>query len=151
MQVWRIAKQAFAADLAGTGAKFYGGRWNSAGVAVVYAGMSVEICAFETLVHTGDLLPADLMLVRINLPENDAFYKSYDAADLPAGWDEIPSSIEAVKFGDAFAREGRYLGIIVPSAIIPEARNIIINPAHSALAQVSYDIVRPFVFDGRLR
>lgn len=63
MQAWRIAKHAYALDRDGVGARTCGGRWNSVGVPVIYAGMTAEIAAFEKLVHIGGILPADLSLV----------------------------------------------------------------------------------------
>ena len=65
MQAWRIAKRAYALDRQGTGARQSGGRWNSPGVAAVHAGLTPEIAAMEKLVHTGDILPQDLVLAVI--------------------------------------------------------------------------------------
>jgi RES domain-containing protein len=85
MQAWRIAKHAFALDRQGTGARLAGGRWNSPGVAAVYAGLTPEIAAMEKLVHTGDVLPQDLVLARIELPDDPELYQRYAVNDLPAG------------------------------------------------------------------
>jgi len=57
----------------------------------------------------------------------------------------------SVKFGAAFLRSARALGLIVPSAIVPEARNIMLNPLHPRFADVRFALARPFVFDQRLR
>lgn len=151
MHAWRIAKKQFALDRMGSGAQQYGGRWNTPGIAVIYAGMTAEISAMEKLVHTGDLLPADLVLVRFDLPEEISLYYRCNSVDLPVGWDARPGSTAAADFGNAFVNAGVYLGMIVPSAAMPEAENMIINPNHSAFANVEMAIVRPFEFDSRLR
>ena len=151
MHAWRIAKSLFALDRTGSGAQQYGGRWNRPGIAVIYAGMSPEISAMEKLVHTGDLLPADLVLVRFDLPEDTGLYYRCSSVDLPVGWDARPGSTAAADFGTAFVDAGVYLGMIVPSAVMPEAENMIINPNHSAFAKVEMAIIRPFEFDSRLR
>lgn len=151
MQAWRIAKRQFAPDRLGSGARSFGGRWNSPGVAVIYAGMTPEIAALEKLVHTGDMLPADLVLTRLDLPDDEGLYRHCGLAQMPPGWDALPASASAIEFGNAFVTAGGYLGMIVPSVVMPEAKNIILNPNHPAFANVEMTIVRPFEFDSRLR
>jgi len=150
MQAWRIAKRPYAFDRQGTGARLSGGRWNSPGIAAVYAGLTPEIAAMEKLVHTGDLLPQDLVLTVIELPDNHKLYQRYSVKDLPVGWDALPSSTSAITLGDQFLRAASHLGLTVPSAVMPEAFNIVLNPNHPAFAAVTFNIVRPFEFDSRL-
>lgn len=151
MRAWRIAKRQYALDRQGTGAQITGGRWNSPGIAVVYAGLTAEIAAMEKLVHTSDILPSDLVLVSIELPDDEALYQRIQLADMPEGWDAMPSSASAVAVGGAFVTDGRRLGLIIPSAVVPEALNIVLNPNHSAFSHVTFTIERPFTFDHRLR
>ena len=151
MLAWRIAKRRYALDRTGAGAAFRGGRWNSANIPAIYAGLSVEIAAFEKLVHAGLILPADLVVVRIELPDDAGLYDRPRVGDLPKGWDDLPSSPAAAAYGDAFLLEGERLGLIVPSAVIPEAANVVVNPRHPRMADVSMVITRPFAYDPRLR
>jgi RES domain-containing protein len=150
MQAWRISKRAFALDRQGIGARLAGGRWNSPGVAAVYAGLTPAIAAMEKLVHAGDVLPQDLVLTRIELPDDPELYQCYAVDDLPAGWDALPSSTAAIMLGDQFLLAASHLGLIVPSAVMPEASNLVLNPNHSAFAAVTMDVVRSFEFDSRL-
>lgn len=151
MRVWRIAKHAHALDRAGLGGLVGGGRWHAQGVPVIYAGLSVEICALEKLVHTGSVLPADLVLVSLVLPGAEGLYEALSAQSLPKGWDATPPGPASIVVGTDFLRSQRALGLIVPSSIVPEARNMIINPLHPRFAEVAMVIERPFVFDDRLR
>jgi len=151
MHAWRIAKKIHALDRQGTGARLAGGRWNSLGVPCIYAGLTPEIAAMEMLVHTGNFLPKDLVLALCSLPDEGKLYRRCAVQNLPVGWDALPSSTEAVAFGDEFLLARSHLGMIVPSAVMPEAFNIIVNPAHPAFASVAIEIVRPFEFDSRLR
>jgi RES domain-containing protein len=151
MQAWRIAKRSFALDRQGTGARLSGGRWNSPGVAAIYAGLSPEIAAMEKLVHTSDMLPQDLVLAVIELPNADGLYRRYTVDDLPDGWDALPSSTVAIALGDEFLLATAHLGLIVPSAVMPEAFNVVLNPNHPEFGAVTISIVRPFEFDSRLR
>ncbi|MGZ8256495.1 MAG: RES family NAD+ phosphorylase [Gallionella sp.] len=150
MRAWRIAKRAYALDQQGTGARLSGGRWNSQGIAAIYAGLSPEISAMEKLVHTGDQLPNDLVLAVIELPDNPELYLRYGVKDLPIGWDALPSSTAAMNLGDKFLLSTVHLGMIVPSAVMPEAFNLVLNPNHPAFAGVSITVVRAFEFDSRL-
>ena len=151
MQVWRIARLTFALDRQGTGARLSGGRWNSPGIAAIYAGLTPEIAALEMLVPTGSVLSLDLVLVKLTLPEDDNLYRFTNINTLPPGWDAIPGSAAAIIFGDAFLSSGTHLGLIVPAAVMPEASNMVINPDHPEFSKISMEIIRPFRFDDRLR
>ena len=151
MRAWRIARERFALDRSGAGGLAEAGRWHPRGVPVIYAGMTVEICVLEKLVHTGPFLPADLMLVEMTLPDEATLYEVAEKTSLPKGWDTTPSHAVSMQFGGAFLRSARALGLIVPSAIVPEALNLVLNPRHPRFADVTMRIVRPFTFDKRLR
>ena len=150
MRAWRIAKARYALDRSGAGGLADGGRWHARGTPVIYAGLSVEICAMEKLAHTGHILPPDLMLVALSLPDDMALYETADCAALP-GWEATPPGAVSLEYGTTFLRSLRALGLIVPSAIVPEARNIVLNPLHPRFAEVGFELLRPFVFDQRLR
>lgn len=149
MLVWRISKERYALDRLGTGAQMAGGRWNSPGVPVIYAGVNPGVCAMEKLVHTSNLMIPDLVLVSIQLPDDNALYETYYPQDLPDGWDALPSSTASMNFGDAFVSAQKHLGIFVPSVLMPEELNLVINPSHPAFVHVTFTIERPFNFDSR--
>lgn len=121
------------------------------GQPVIYAGLTAEIAAFEKLVHAGDQLPVDLVLVEIPLPEGSSLYERPAPDALPPAWDAIPPQEASAEYGAEFLRSRRALGLIVPSAIVPEARNIVINPLHPKFAGAAMRILRKFTFDQRLR
>lgn len=150
MRAWRIAKPRYALDRSGAGGLADGGRWHTQGTPVIYAGLSVEICAMEKLAHTGTFLPADLVLVSLTLPDDAVLFETADL-DALAGWEATPPGAVSIEFGTDFLRSARALGLIVPSAIVPEARNLILNPLYPRFAEVELKVERPFVFDQRLR
>lgn len=104
----------------------------------------------EKLIHSSDLLPQDLVLALIVLPDDAKLYERYGVSDLPDGWDALPSSASAISIGDRFLLDSKHLGLFVPSAIMPEATNLVINPNHPAFGSVTISVVRPFEFDSRL-
>lgn len=151
MRAWRIAKRAHALDRSGGGGFAEAGRWHEQGQAVLYAGLTPEICVLEKLAHTGQFLPADLVLVELALPEGADLYQEPAPDELPTGWDVVPPGVASAAYGSRFLRAGAHLGLILPSAIVPEARNILINPLHPAFARATMAVLRPFRFDQRLR
>ncbi len=149
MLAWRISLEKHALERTGKGAEIYGGRWNLKGTAAIYAGLTPEIAALEKLVHTSQILP-ELVLVEITLPDDNKLYIRPTKENLPTDWDALPSSNTSAKFGENFLSECKFLGLIIPSAIMPEAFNIVVNPSHSKFKEVNIKIIRKFEFDSRL-
>jgi RES domain-containing protein len=147
---WRICRNAHQA-LDGEGARLNGGRWNSEGVAAVYTSSSLALAALEYLAHVDiDDVPDDLVAMAIELPD-DAGVETVAVKDLPADWSRGPDHPACVAIGDAWAAEGAALVLLVPSAIVPEEQNVLINPGHPRAGEVAVRSVRPFAFDPRLR
>ena len=147
--VWRIAQRPHALDRAGIGARDNGGRWNRPGTAVIYAGRTVGIAALERFVHLAGVVPRNLILVRIELPENCSVEEPA-LADLPAGWNAVPIRPTSMDFGTTWAQERRSLVLYVPSALVPEEGNAVLNPNHPEFATVDMSIQRDFQYDPRI-
>lgn len=151
MKTWRISIEEAALDRTCTGAREKGGHWNEVGTPAMYAGATVELCALEKFVHIdGEEPDAKLVLVSIELPDDPMLCRSVGLTDLPERWDDLPVSDSARHFGTRFLQAGQHLFMCVPSVIIPEACNFVINPDHPAFGEVRLQIVRPFAFDPRM-
>ena len=130
MLLWRISRKPFMTQaLAGLGAKRYGGRWNSKGVAVVYTSESLELAVLEALVHLDiDLLPRDVY--QSGFEVDDKFVAPV-ATPLPRDWDSPPPYDPKVQaIGDTWVRSGSSLGLRVPASVLPSRSNVLLNPAH---------------------
>src|SRR5262245_51366474 len=127
--LWRIARRPFALDRAGAGARDAGGRWNAVGTAVIYTGRTIGIAALEKFVHLSGVVPPDLVLARVDVPDG-ASAETPGLADLPGGWNAVRHGPLSIQFGTRWAREKRSLVLYVPSAIIPEESIGILNPHH---------------------
>lgn len=148
MRVWRIARGCYA-PLDGEGARLVGGRWNSAGRPVVYTAQTAALAVLEVLVWTDpEDVPDDLRLFEIELPA-DASITRLDPGSLPATWMEAGSP-ECMAVGDGWLATAESLALEVPSAVLPEERNLLINPRHPDAARVRIADSRPFAFDVRL-
>lgn len=147
--LWRIARRPYALDRLGIGAREAGGRWNTVGTAVIYTGRSIAIAALETFVHVAAVVPPDLVLIRLTLPDQHSSETSAPA-ELPPDWDAVPPGPGSMQFGTRWVRENRSLVLYVPSALVPEEQNGLLNPDHAEFAGVAMTIERPFRFDPRM-
>lgn len=149
MRVWRIARLVYP-PLDGEGARLNGARWNSPGRPVVYTAGSLALAIVELLVHTDpDLIPADLTAFEIDVPDRVSRQTS-TASKLPAGWDDQDDLAQARSVGDGWLETRATCVLAVPSAIVPEEVNYLINPAHAEAAWITVASSRPFSFDPRL-
>ena len=150
MRAWRIAIEKAALDRSCAGARASGGHWHSEGQPALYAAMTVELAVLEKFVHTEEVDEERLVLVAIDLPDDPALGLDLDHAELPAGWDDLDDGGSATAFGTAFLKKREYLYMRVPSVIVGEGVNLVINPAHHAYDQVELSIARTFRFDPRM-
>jgi RES domain-containing protein len=153
--VWRIATDTptyTADDMSGAGAKITGGRWNRKGGAVVYCASSIALACLETVVHlnTGGL-PLNRYLVRIDIPDHTwAAAVAVTAASAPVGWDAIPEGKVSLDHGDVWLASGASALMLVPSIIVPEEHNVLINPAHAEAAAITPTKLRRWLYDPRI-
>jgi RES domain-containing protein len=150
MLLWRITRKPFLDQaLAGLGARKYGGRWNSRGVAVVYTSESLELAILEALVHLDiDLLPRDYYQVGFELDDSLVAALSHE---LPRGWDrQPPYHPEVQSIGDAWVRSGSSLALRVPASVLPSRSNILINPSHPQMPRLRAVERKRLPWPGRL-
>jgi RES domain-containing protein len=147
---WRIAKKRHALDKQCEGTRVLGGRWNKPGFGALYAASTIELAALEKFVHTAGLIPADLVLVAVDAPDEDALVRRVNIGELPADWNGLPASDAAQEFGTSWLESIRELVLLVPSVIIPESLNAVINPLHARYGEVTLTVMRDFQFDPRM-
>ncbi len=153
--VWRISTDTpsyEAHDLSGAGAKTTGGRWNEKAVPVVYTSETRALACLETVVHlNAGGLPLNRYLVEVTIPDGvwtEAWRES--SASLAVGWDAEPAGRASIDFGTKWLRSGGSALLVVPSVIVPEEFNVLINPQHSASAGITANKVRKWLYDSRL-
>lgn len=129
----------------------HGGRWNREGTAAVYTSASPSLAALEYLTHIDiDLVPADLVLLTLELPDAlMARSEVVEVSALPATW-QRPEDPRCIALGQAWLEARTALVLSVPSAILPEERNYILNPAHPDMPRVAEVRRRNFAYDPRL-
>jgi RES domain-containing protein len=155
VNLWRLARETQeypANDLSGKGAAKFGGRWNPVRVPVVYAASNISLAALELLVHIGEVAKIrNLFLIKIDIPES--IMQRADRVKIPSinpAWQAEPPGIASMEIGRRWVQTGQTLLLQVPSAIVPEESNFLINPAHTDSQRIRGTVVRQFVFDPRL-
>jgi RES domain-containing protein len=150
LRAWRITKAKHAAAaFSGMGAKAFGGWWNSPGNAVVYCAGSTSLAILEMLVH---LEASELMrrYVSFEVTFEESLVTAIHIADLPKNWRQspIPASVQAA--GDQWVANGNSAVLRVPSALVPNEWNYLLNPAHPDFAKIAIGPKQPLRFDPRL-
>jgi RES domain-containing protein len=129
----------------GKGAAIHGGRWNIKGVEAIYTASSRSLAVLEILVHFA-VLPKDFVLTPIRIPRGIRIAKIRE--ELPEGWDEpLPNSAARDLVAKRFHLNEVFA---VPSTIVPDETNYVLNPTHSKFKQIKFLAPEPFHFDPRL-
>lgn len=152
--LWRIAADTpdyGSDDLTGKGAELTGGRWNRKGTPLLYTSPSVALACLETLVHLGDPLPLNRYLVQIDAPEAAWSARTRFNAAAQVGWDAEPAGLVSLDWGTQWAQSYRAVLAEVPSIVVPEESNLLVNPRHPDAGQLVARRVRRWTYDRRLR
>lgn len=150
MELFRIAKAKRIDDLSGEGARIYGGRWNDKGVAIIYTSESRALAALEYLVHTPMVIaPANLSIIRLTLPDS-IVPQQISISSLPSNWRDYPPPQAIAKIGTNWALENRSLLLRVPSVVVEQEFNVLINPRHPDFNLIVQSDAKPFFFDPRI-
>lgn len=148
MILYRIANCKYINSLDGMGARLYGGRWNSKGSAMIYTASSRALAVLEVLVHLPPLFtPDNFCIGTIEIPDTKIF--ALDINTLPANWKDVSSPAALKQMGNQFLKDGKYLAMKVPSSVVEQEYNYLLNPAHHLISKVKVKS-QPFNFDDRL-
>lgn len=154
MLVFRIEREKYLnSALSGIGASLSEGfRWNSISTRIVYTAESRALAILEVSVHL-DLqedLPTDRYLITLEIPDEVEILE-LDQMDLPLNWDAKPPIIETQLIGDDFVTQQTAAVLKVPSAIVPEEFNYLINPLHPDAQKIKITASKQLLFDARLK
>jgi len=149
MILYRLTKKPYKNELSGKGAELYGGRWNSKGYKLIYTGESRALCTIEIAVHVPlGITPKNYYLQSIKIPKVKVIEISLD--ELDENWRNFPHEISTKWIGDRFVDENKFLLLKVPSAVIHDEYNYLINPKHKQFSNVELVKLEEFKFNQRL-
>jgi RES domain-containing protein len=145
--LWRISNHL---SLTGDGVLRASGRWHTRGRRVVYCAQTPAAALLEVLVHLEieiTELPARYRLLKLEAPD-ELVVARLAPTDLPTDWVENMPGTQAI--GDAWLKSRRSPLFSVPSALVPETFNILLNPDHREARRVVVLEAREHVIDPRL-
>ena len=148
MDVYRITRAIYTDQLIASGGA---ARWNTRGRFVLYTAGSRALACLENVVHrSGEGLQELFRVMVINVPDSLPV-ETIPLADLPADWADYQNYDECQRRGEAWLNRAGTPVLCVPSAIVPQEWNYLINPAHPLFSQVSLLRTEAFAFDPRLK
>ncbi|WP_310993865.1 RES family NAD+ phosphorylase [Aequorivita marina] len=131
MRIYRIAKTHYIDDLSGEGARLYGGRWNKPGDALLYFAENLSLSLLEIIVHVEYAeLPEEYSYIMIEIP--DSSIKNIQSLDfIKPKWTTEAAVSQLQLLGSSWLKKSESLAMRVPSAVLPQENNILINPLHA--------------------
>jgi RES domain-containing protein len=148
---WRVDNKKWEAQsFSGLGASLEGGRWNSAGVPVVYASKHLAMAAQEKFIHLPRPLPRSSLYLRFRIRFGRLAITRLNVPDLPSDWRAEPLPESTQRIGDAWVASARTAILSIPSVLYPEELNYVLNPAHPDYPRIEVAAAEPFTFDPRM-
>jgi len=134
--VYRIAKSKYIKDLSGYGSYLFGGRWTLQGIHALYTASSRSLAYLEFLVHQldRDTWPTNIEISSLDVAAHEEIIQP-NVEELPHNWHDLEYHADIQVLGGNYFRNGQ-LGLIVPSAIVPDETNLILNPQHPDYGEV---------------
>lgn len=148
MTVYRISKYKFIDSLTGIGAATFGGRWNSKGIHILYTAATPSLALLESVVHISNIPVDDYCMASIEILEDKT--AEIKLADLPGNWFVNPAPDSLKSIGDKFVKDNIFLALKLPSAIMMEDFNFLLNPNHLDFIKVKTISTRTIPIDERL-
>lgn len=148
MTVYRIAACKYIKDLSGEGAFRYGARWNSPGTRMLYTAESSALAMLEALAHI-TMLPLNqpYCMIRLLVPDS---VEILEMKTLPDNWNAMPAPDTLNMIGNGFVAAGKTLALQVPSVLVPDNFNFLINPTHPLFSEIKVIAITNISFDQRL-
>jgi RES domain-containing protein len=148
MILHRICNSNYKDDISGNGARLFGARWNSVGLPMLYTTEHISLAALEMLVHINYTeVPISFHVLSIFIPD-DATIAALQNNKLKPTWRNDTGY--STYIGDEFIKSKESLCLKVPSAVVQEENNFLINPLHIDFKKVRITSARQFEFDNRL-
>ena len=150
MLVYRVGKTKHADDLSGEGAKIYGGRWNHKSIACLYTSESRALALLEYTVNINiEDIPRALSITTIDIPSDEI--DSITEASLPGNWKETPAPFSTKKFGTHLLRNSKKSIIKIPSSVITEEYNFILNTDRIKSKDFKIVEIKDLIYDVRIK
>ena len=116
---------------------------------MVYCSESRSLAALELFVNLApNSMPRELVFIPADVPEQ--FLTAVKPADLPSNWRDYPAPDAVKDIGTQWVEQKTCAALLVPSAVMPDERNILLNPEHTDFTKIKIGKPNRFVFDARM-
>ncbi|HEY8658936.1 MAG TPA: RES family NAD+ phosphorylase [Hanamia sp.] len=150
MRVYRIGKTKHANDLTGEGARLFGGRWNHKLTPCIYTSESRALALLEYTVNINiEDIPRALSITIIEIPTISI--QEIEEVQLPGNWKQVPAPSSTKDLGTQLLKTSEKLVLKIPSSVITEEYNYLLNPLHPDSKLFKIVDIRDFVYDVRIK
>jgi RES domain-containing protein len=127
MLVYRIVHKSFSRKIIAPG---FAGRWNGSGRKVVYCAESIALAFLENMIRRQGIgFNQDFKTMILEIPDSLKIHPVL-FRDLPNGWRKFDDYSKCRPIGNKWYDEGRSPILKVPSAVLPESYNYVLNITH---------------------
>ena len=150
MIVYRVGRTKFSKDLLGEGARLHGGRWNHIFTPCIYTSESRALAVLEYTVNVNiNDIPRSLSITTFEIP--DVGIQELTIAYLPGNWKEFPAPASTKDLGTSFLSLAASPIIKIPSAVITQEFNYILNPKNADSKYFRILQIEDFIYDVRIK
>jgi RES domain-containing protein len=151
VKLWRVCARDYAATaFNGQGAANHPGRWNGRGTRLVYLSENLAGATLEWFAYALNAKPGrEYVYFEVSAPSEAVL--ELEPQSLPEDWNLYPHSVSTQAIGDDWVKSNASLLLRVPSVLVPESYNLLLNPQHPSFSQFSWSEPRALWLDGRLR
>lgn len=150
MLVYRVGRTKHASDLSGEGAKINGGRWNRKSIPCLYTSESRALSLLEYTVNVNiEEIPRALSTVVIEIPESEILIIT--EGSLPGNWKQFPVPSTTQDFGSHLLKTAKKSVIKIPSSVITEEYNYLLNPLHLNSKKFKIVSITDLIYDLRIK
>jgi RES domain-containing protein len=127
MLAYRITHKSFSKKLIAPG---FAGRWNGTGRKVIYCAESIALAFLENMIRRqGVGFNQDFKTMILHIPD-ELKIQVVNPKDLALGWRKFSDYSKCQPIGNEWYDEGIFPILKVPSAVLPESFNYVINATH---------------------
>jgi RES domain-containing protein len=150
MIVYRVGRTKYADDLTGEGARLNGGRWNNRLTPCIYASESRALAVLEYSANVNiEDIPRALSITTFEIPERNILQLAIN--QLSGNWKTSPAPSSTKDFGTQLLKKMEYPIIRIPSAVLEDEYNYLLNPIHKDSSKFSVVAICDFIYDVRIK
>ena len=148
MLVYRIVLSKYAGKLVASGRA---ARWNPNEVEMIYTASSRSLACLENVVHRNQVGLSQLFSIMTIQCPNEISIQTLSLNDLPGNWTDFDQMTVTQSIGEKWIKESKTAILQVPSSIVNEEVNYLLNPNHKDFDLIKLVKIQPFVFDDRIK